>query len=163
LLDAATGQVQRTLEEPTRRPPWMLAFSPDGKKLASGALNGVLRVWDLGTGQALAELKVDDAADAGKPGLDHAIWDGQISPDGRHLVATASGLVRVWEAAPLLRVAANDVRLTGALPPNPNFNPGPEELAKVPPKEAVKPPPKEAANPPPKERPKEEIKPPPPR
>jgi WD40 repeat protein len=168
LFDATKGHALRTFDEPSRRMPWKLAFSPDGKKLASGTLHGVLRVWDLGTGQSLAELKVDDAADAGKPGLDHAIWDVQISPDGRYLAATAAGMVRVWEAGPLLQVAANDLRPTGALPPNPNFNPRPEELARAAPKEAappapkenINPPPKDAANPPPKERPKEGLKPP---
>src|SRR5439155_14739029 len=105
LLDANTGQVLRTFEEPSRRPPWMLAFSADGKMLATGSLGGTVRLWDLEGGRELVELKVDPAADPLRPGTDFMITGVAISPDGRYLAAAAKGAVRVWDVGPLVGVS----------------------------------------------------------
>ncbi|PNG99066.1 Vegetative incompatibility protein HET-E-1, partial [Tetrabaena socialis] len=35
-----------------------VAFSPDGRQLASGSVHGILRLWDIATGQCTATLKV---------------------------------------------------------------------------------------------------------
>jgi WD40 repeat protein len=63
-----------------------VAFSPDGRYLATAARNGVARVWELASGRQVAGMAHDKPLN----GL-------AFSPDGRRL-ATASndGTVRLW-------------------------------------------------------------------
>jgi WD40 repeat protein len=93
LFDGKTGE-PRHLEPPQPRTTcYGLAFSPDGKKLASSFGFGSqarLRLWDVATGNPVGE-------DCLHP---ETIWDVAFSPDGK-LVATAcrDGQLRLWEAA----------------------------------------------------------------
>jgi WD40 repeat protein len=106
--DARTGQQTLTLKGHTA-PVWSLAFSPDGKRLASGGgghrLPGgtlgnstrdraELKVWDAQTGQELLSLPVSLGF----------VWGVAFSPDGKRLAsATAnppqmsSPAVQVWD------------------------------------------------------------------
>jgi WD40 repeat protein len=86
LWDPATGKQQRTLtghDGPVRG----VAFSPDGRLLATAAGDDTARLWDPATGACLRTL-------TGHAGT---VWGVAFSPDGR-LLATASEdkTARLW-------------------------------------------------------------------
>jgi len=54
-----------------------LAYSPDGKFVASGGGPGVVKLWDAATGQILSSLDR----------IEGAVESVAISPDGRWLAA----------------------------------------------------------------------------
>ncbi len=89
LFEARTGKLLRTLTGHTNqahRP----AFSPDGKRLASGSYNPcTLRVWDVATGRE--ELTLTDHT--------QAVWSVAFDPEGKRLVSTdEGGTVKVRDA-----------------------------------------------------------------
>jgi len=66
-----------------------VAFSPDGRRIASASYDGTVKVWDAGTGQEKLTLK----------GHTDPVTGVAFSPDGRR-IASASGdyTVKVWDA-----------------------------------------------------------------
>jgi WD40 repeat protein/transcriptional regulator with XRE-family HTH domain len=72
---------------------WAVAFSPNGKLLATAGLDGTVRLWDPLTGQAVGvPLRA--------PGARGAVFTVAFSPSGRLLAtAGADGRVRLWNPA----------------------------------------------------------------
>jgi WD40 repeat protein len=93
LLDAQTAEKQVILRGDDGSVAWV-AFSPDGRTLASGSADGKIRLWDAPTGKMRRVLTVD-ADDEDSQGTCAA-----FSPDGKTLaVGDDTGCVRLWEVA----------------------------------------------------------------
>ena len=86
LWDPATGDCLRTLTGHTAV-VYGVAFSPDGRLLATASIDNTARLWDPATGDCLRTLT----------GHTESVYGVAFSPDGR-LLATASmdRTTRVW-------------------------------------------------------------------
>ncbi|MEU7576054.1 caspase family protein [Streptomyces sp. NPDC041068] len=100
LVDPVTGKTVRTLRA-EGHDPVSLAFSPDGRTLASGGGNGTVRLWDPVTGAVRHRLRGHD-------------WVNEVafSADGGMLVSAGDdGAVRLWNprtGKPLRSIVAHE-------------------------------------------------------
>ena len=85
-----------------------LAFSPDGRRLATASLDSAARVWDGSTGQRLLTLE----------GHTGSVVDVDFSPDGKRLLtASFDDTVNVWVLPPDDLIALARSRLTRTFTP----------------------------------------------
>ena len=90
-----------------------MAFSPDGKRLASASHYGPVKVWDAQTGQELLTLK-------GHTGVVNSV---AFSPDGKRLAsASEDHTVKVWDAQ--TGQVLLDLKMGGHGSPRVAFSPG---------------------------------------
>jgi WD40 repeat protein len=90
LWDPATGQEKRPLRGHPAR-VFAIAFSPDGRRLASACMYGTVWVWDLDTGRMVLSLRA----------ATRSVDSLAFSPDGRKLVTASDSTVRIWDATPM--------------------------------------------------------------
>ncbi len=119
LWDAQTGQEMLTLKGHTAMVV-SVAFSPDGKRLASGSgddINrypprpGEVKVWDAQTGQELLSLQGGRSV--------------AYSPDGKRLASASAAGVKVWDAQTGQEMLTLKLRTSGAVA----FSPDGKQLA----------------------------------
>lgn len=86
LWNSDSQEYERVLEEHSKR-VWSVAFSPDGKDLASGSEDQTIKIWDVSTGQCIRTLE------------GHSNWVRSVafSPDGQRLISGSEDrTIKLW-------------------------------------------------------------------
>lgn len=87
IWDASDGSFVTRMDGAHMHGVSALAFSPDGKRIASGSGDGSIRLWDVETGQLLIILD----------GHESLVGALQFTPDGKTLIsADERGMIRRW-------------------------------------------------------------------
>ena len=87
-----------------RQAVWSIAFSPDGKTLASAGSDGAIILWNVNLHQQVGTLRLPDV-EAVERGIDQVTF----SPDGNVLAALRKdGTLRFWRAASWTEIEARE-------------------------------------------------------
>jgi WD40 repeat protein/transcriptional regulator with XRE-family HTH domain len=97
-----------------------VAYSPDGKRLASIGIEGMVKIWDVASGQALLELPADPV----EFGLGIA-----FSPDGKRVAVPWISQLVVWDAESGQRDITFPGDLTGGTVNRASFSPDSQRVA----------------------------------
>ncbi|WP_406694239.1 sigma-70 family RNA polymerase sigma factor [Singulisphaera sp. Ch08] len=100
--DANSVRERVKLAAAQRGPAWTLAFSPDGKALASSSFDPMVKLWAPSSGRELTSLPLAGGNLAG------GLWARGLafSPDGKTLAAGLSdGSIALWDVASGRRTA----------------------------------------------------------
>jgi WD40 repeat protein len=113
IWDVLNGSQPRVLRSAPPSYGESVAFSPDGKLLATGHASGTLLLWDVGTWTVLRRIAVGKSVDS-----------VAFSPDGRILAAIEGSMLHLWNAPHADPIGTFDI--TGDVPaswPNVVFHP----------------------------------------
>jgi WD40 repeat protein len=99
----ATRELEREFVEHKSISSW-LAFSPDGKSLASAGVDHTIKHWDIATGVELLTLE----------GFGGPVWYARFSPDGKVLAGIGAKPRNEYPLEIRLWVAAEDGPESGA-------------------------------------------------
>ena len=94
------GSEMRRIENPHQDSVLCLRFSPDGTKLASGAADRMIKIWDVQSGKLIKTLE----------GHTHHVTSIDWNASGRQLASSAAdGIVKIWD----LRTAKSTRTISG--------------------------------------------------
>lgn len=76
-----------------------VAYSPDGRRLASASRDGTAKVWDLGTGRELCTYRghSDQPNDTSKDANMLAVGDVAFDPSGKTAASAGGNQVHLWD------------------------------------------------------------------
>ena len=97
LCDPETGAVRKELSPVHQEGVTDIAFSPDGKTLASSGRDTTIKIWDIATGKLIKSLGTSRGGNQFEGDWIHAV---AYSPDGRWLAgADMAGFVHIYSLA----------------------------------------------------------------